>query len=101
MIGAQTPTLEHVKQLVYTQLVIDESMRLYPPAPIVSRTTIAEDTIGGFRIPKDTEVLFCPWVTHRSPEIWPDPEGFDPERFRPAYFPFIAGPTNVLVLHSR
>lgn len=101
VLGAGPPTLAHVKQLVYTQRVVDESMRLYPPAPVVSRTSVAEDRIGGYVIPKGTEVVFCPWVTHRSPELWPNPEGFDPDRFEPAevakrpkhaYFPFLAGP---------
>lgn len=101
VLGVNAPTLDLAKRLEYTQRVVDEAMRLYPPAPIVSRTSVAEDRIGGYVIPKGTEVVFCPWVTHRSPELWPNAEGFDPDRFEPAqvakrhkyaYFPFLAGP---------
>lgn len=84
VLGTNAPTLELVKQLSYTQRVVDESMRFYPPVPIASRTSVSEDRIGGYVIPKGTEVLVCPWVTHRSPELWPNPEGFDPDRFEPA-----------------
>jgi cytochrome P450 len=99
-LGGALPTAQTVAALPYTRHCIDEAMRLYPPAPIVSRRSIAEDEIGGYRIPPETTIVMSPWVTHRAPEIWDSPEGFDPERFgdepsagrhRLAYFPFGAG----------
>jgi cytochrome P450 len=82
-------------------MVLDEAMRLYPPAAIVPRQANAADEISGFRIPKNAVVLLSPYITHRHPEFWPEPERFCPERFVPvqvaarhgcAYFPFGAGP---------
>lgn len=76
-------------------------MRLYPPAWGTTRDARADDEIGGQRIPGGSVVAVTPWVTHRHPEFWEDPERFDPERFTPersagrpeyAYFPFGGGP---------
>lgn len=101
ILGTDVATLERAEKLTYTRAAIDESMRLYPPAPIMSRRARVEDEIGGYRIPKDANVLVCPFVTHRHPATWPNPEGFDPDRFAPeaaagrhrhAYLPFAAGP---------
>jgi cytochrome P450 len=101
VLGGSRPTTKTAQELVYTRMAIDEAMRLYPPAPIVSRRSIAEDEIAGWRIPPNCTVVMSQWVTHRAPELWDDPEGFDPERFaeaqsagrpRLAYFPFGAGP---------
>jgi cytochrome P450 len=81
--------------------VIDETMRLYPPAWITNRQSIGEDEVCGYRIPKDSIISLSPYVTHRLPEFWENPEGFDPDRFTPervkerpafAYFPFGGGP---------
>jgi cytochrome P450 len=82
-------------------MVIDESMRLYPPAWSVGRSPIADDEILGFHIPKKSNLMLSQWLTHRHPDFWEDPERFDPERFtaersanrpRYAYFPFGGGP---------
>jgi cytochrome P450 len=82
-------------------MVIEESMRLYPPAHTFGRSPIASDEILGHRIPAGAEVLVLPWLLHRKPQLWDDPDRFDPERFRPervaarprfAYLPFGAGP---------
>jgi len=76
-------------------------MRLYPPAWAVSRNAVDEDEIGGYRIPRQTNIIICSFVTHRHPAIWEEPERFDPERFSPersegrpnfAYLPFGGGP---------
>jgi cytochrome P450 len=76
-------------------------MRLYPPVWITHRQAIGDDEIGGFRIPAGRIIVVAPWVTQRRPDIWPNPEVFDPERFIPeraaerprgAYFPFSLGP---------
>jgi cytochrome P450 len=101
VLGGRTPTLDDLPALEYARMVLDESMRLYPPAWATSRNPIADDVIGGFGIPARSLVLLSPYLTHRHPAHWPIPDVFDPERFRPdrararhrfAYFPFGGGP---------
>jgi cytochrome P450 len=74
---------------------------LYPSIYQTVRDALVEDQIAGYRIPKKSTVFLCPYVTHRHPEFWEDPEKFDPDRFLPersrgrpqfAYFPFMGGP---------
>lgn len=101
VLGGATPTVEDLPRLSYTRMVIEESMRLYPPAWATSRNAIAADGIGGFGIPAKSVVLLSPFVTHRHPDVWKRPDEFDPERFSPdraaarprfAYYPFGGGP---------
>lgn len=101
VLGGRAPTVADLPLLRYTRMVIDETLRLYPPVYILARAVKAEDTIGGYRIPKGSAVDLSPYLTHRHPEFWPDPERFDPERFTPeqqaarhkyAYIPFSTGP---------
>jgi cytochrome P450 len=82
-------------------MVLDETLRLYPPAPGVVRHALHEDELAGYRIPKGAEIAIYQYVTHRHPDYWENPEQFDPERFTPersfgrprfAYFPFGGGP---------
>jgi len=100
VLGGRTPTLEDLPNLVYTEKVINESMRLFPPVWGFSRMAERDDVIGGYHIPKGTWVFVSQYLTHRTPEYFPNPEGFDPERFKDgfleslpkcAYFPFGAG----------
>ncbi|MFP2924124.1 cytochrome P450, partial [Pyxidicoccus sp. 3LG] len=100
-LAGRRPTVEDLPKLALTRRVVDESLRLYPPAWIFSRAAIQEDTVSGFRIPRGSYVLVVPWVTHRHPRLWADPEKFDPDRFLPerererprfTYFPFGGGP---------
>jgi cytochrome P450 len=95
------PTAADLPNLPYTRMVIDETLRLYPPVWITNRRAIVDDTICGYRIPADAIVSISPYVMHRDPTLWENPEGFDPERFAPersagrphyAYFPFGGGP---------
>ncbi|MGQ9897866.1 MAG: cytochrome P450 [Acidobacteriota bacterium] len=95
-----TPTVEDMRRLPYTRLVIEETMRLYPPAWGLPREAIQEDEIGGYYIPERSLVALNQFLTHRHPDFWEDPERFDPERFTPeraagrptfAYFPFGGG----------
>jgi cytochrome P450 len=85
--------------------VLDEALRLYPPAWVLSRRALADDEAAGIRIPAGAIVIMSPYALHRRPSEWPDPERFDPERFGPgrsdsgrsaiprrAYLPFGAGP---------
>ena len=82
-------------------MVLQESLRLYPPVWVIPRDAINDDQIGGYRIPAGSTILLSPYLTHRHPDFWENPEAFDPERFLPArshdrprhaYFPFGGGP---------
>ena len=101
VLGSRRPAADDLPRLNYTRMVIEESMRLYPPGWILVRTPREDDAVGGYRIPKDAPVLLSPYVTHRLEKYWPDPDTFRPERFsseesagRPrfAFFPFGGGP---------
>jgi cytochrome P450 len=92
---------EHLERLVFTRAVIDEAVRLYPPAPIISRAALNDDRIGNLRIPRGSIVTIAPYVLHRHRTLWDEPDAFMPERFLPgrreaidrfAYLPFGAGP---------
>jgi len=91
----------HLERLVYTRAVIDEAIRLYPPAPYMSRTALQDDRIGSLDIPAGSMVAISPYVLHRHRRLWEEPDAFQPERFLPeargkidrfAYLPFGAGP---------
>jgi cytochrome P450 len=101
VLGGRAPTVADLPQLSYTRMVIDETMRLYPPVYIISRKVVADDTVGGYRIPAGSAVDISAYVTHRHPDFWERPESFEPERFTPeavaarhkyAYIPFSTGP---------
>jgi cytochrome P450 len=100
-IGGGRPTFAHVERLTFTRRVLEESLRLYPPAWGFSRRALGDDDIGGYRIPKGSLVFVIPFVVHRRPKLWPEPDRFDPGRFTPehestrprfAYIPFGGGP---------
>ncbi|MEU2859056.1 cytochrome P450 [Streptomyces mirabilis] len=89
------------------QALVHETLRLYPSAWILPRHATEDDTVAGYAVEAGTDLLICPYLTHRDPELWPDPEHFDPRRFlapdgRPAhpgaYFPFGIGPRACLGL---
>lgn len=102
VLGGRAPTHDDLVNLPYTRMVIEESMRLYPPAPGLSnRAVLANDEVCGVKIPKGAQVAVIPWVIHRHRSLWENPETFDPERFSPersqgrhrfAYLPFGGGP---------
>jgi cytochrome P450 len=95
-------TYSDVAQLAYTEMVIKETLRLYPPTwALIPRETVSEVEIGGYSVPKGAWVYAFPYVTHRDPRFFENPEKFDPERFAAgraetipqyAYFPFGGGP---------
>lgn len=100
-LNGRTPAFGDLERLTYTKMVIQESMRLFPPVWGLSRFVAREDEIGGYRVPKGSRVVISQYVTHRHPGFWEQPETFDPERFTPersagrtryAYFPFSGGP---------
>ncbi|MCB9566059.1 MAG: cytochrome P450 [Myxococcales bacterium] len=99
---SEAPTLEELDRMTYTRMVIDEVLRLRPPAWALAREAVAEDELLGRRIPAGAVVMFNIYAIHRHPEFWEgDPEAFDPDRFLPAkvearhrgaHIPFIVGP---------
>jgi cytochrome P450 len=98
VIGSGELTAEVVEQLAYTDMVVNEALRLYPPFWGWFRTAYNDDVIDGVRIPAGASIILCPYATQRDPRIWPDPDTFNPERFRApprhrfAYYPFQVGP---------
>jgi len=84
----------------YLDMVLDEVLRLYPPAWIGPRRAIRDFEFGGYTVSRGAYVNYCSWASHRIPEVFPDPEAFIPERFAPerkaalprgAYVPFGGG----------
>ena len=101
VLAGRTPSHEDLANLRYTRMVIEESMRLYPPVHTLGREAIAPDELLGHRIPVRATILIVPWLLHRKPSLWERPDCFEPERFSPdrtssrprfAYIPFGAGP---------
>jgi cytochrome P450 len=100
VVGARTPQAEDIPRLTFTEMAIKEAIRLYPPAYSLGRIAEHEAIIGGYRIPAGSIILLSQWTTHRRPDLWPEPQRFDPTRFTPAaeqarpryaYFPFAGG----------
>src|SRR5579862_9554864 len=102
VLDGRTPTYDDLANLPYTKMVLEEAMRLYPPAPGLSnRAVLEDDEVAGVKIPRGAQVAIIPWVIHRHRLLWDNPETFDPERFSPergkgrhrfAYLPFGGGP---------
>ena len=94
VVGEGPVTIEHVKRLTYLRQVVDEITRLYG-VTLLMRRAVTDVQLGGFTLPEGTEVLFSPYALQRDPELYPDPEHFDPNRWsgdRPrAFLPFGAG----------
>src|SRR5450759_3172687 len=88
-----------IERLKFTRAVVDETMRLYPPAFLIARAAAAPDTIAGLPVRKNDVVLIAPWLLHRHEKLWRDPNAFIPARFMPpspppdrfAYLPFGVG----------
>jgi cytochrome P450 len=101
VLGGATPTVDQLeREMPYLEMVLDEVLRLYPPAWIGPRRAVREFEFGGRTVPKGAYVNYCSWASHRIPEVFPDPEAFIPERFtrerkaalpRGAYVPFGGG----------
>lgn len=101
VLQGRTPTADDVTHLPYTRMVFSEALRLYPPAWIIGRRALVDYQLRDYRLPAGTVVVMSQYVMHRDPRFYPDPQRFDPERWRPeqveqrpkfAYFPFGGGP---------
>lgn len=101
VLSGRDPVAEDFDKLTFTGMVINECLRLYPPIWLYPRDAVADDTLGDYDLPAGTSVLLSPLASHRNPEVWENPEAFDPERFAPgaeqqrpklSYFPFGGGP---------
>ncbi|MEM7534840.1 MAG: cytochrome P450 [Chloroflexota bacterium] len=102
------PILDDISRLPYTKMIIQETLRLYPPAWAVTRTALDDDEIDGYHIAAGSNI-FCPiYAMHHHPDLWDDPDTFVPERFTPermaqipkfAYLPFGGGPRQCIGNH--
>jgi len=100
VLGGRAPQLEDLPCLPYTDKVVKESMRLYPPAWSLARTVVKEMELGGYQLPVGSNVVMSPWILHRDPRFFEQPEQFNPDRWTTdaaqhlpkfAYFPFGGG----------
>jgi cytochrome P450 len=108
VLGGRAPTIEDLPQLTYARMVVDESLRLYPPIWAFTRDPVNDDEIGGYHIPAGSTIVLSPYATQRHHDFWDDPEAFDPERFAPeraksvtpfSYFPFGSGSRKCIGFH--
>ena len=103
VLGGRVPTPADLPRLTYTDAVLRESMRLYPPVWVIGRCALAPFRLGGYELPADTNVLISQLIMHKDARYFPEPERFDPDRWnandpravavpRFAYLPFGGGP---------
>ena len=100
-LGDDLPTAEVVERLTYTDMVVREVLRLYPSFAMIPKDVQEDDEIGGYRVPRGSIMVVSPHLTQRHPDLWPDPDRFDPQRHAPgktegrhrfSWFPFGSGP---------
>lgn len=98
VLGGREPQAEDMDRLPWTRAVLEEAMRIYPPAWTIERDALEDDDIAGVQVPAGSTIAIPPYLLHRNVDIWPNPEGFQPERFlgdtgrsRYAYLPFGGG----------
>ncbi|MEN2470057.1 cytochrome P450 [Burkholderia sp. GS2Y] len=99
VLGGRAPDAGDIERLPYLVQTVDEILRLYPPIWGFTRDLVDDDEIGGYHVPAGSSVFMSPYVTHRHPALWANPDAFDPENFgshapvrhKYAYFPFGGG----------
>jgi len=96
VLGSRPGTLADYRELTFTKAVFDETLRLYPPAWLITRAALGDDDLGGHHVPGGALIIMSPYLLHRHPDVWPDAAKFDPDRFlrpyeRDAFIPFGAG----------
>lgn len=105
VLGDRDPSIDDVPKLRYLRQVVDETLRLRPPAPLLARNAVADDSIGGYKVHAGDIVMPFVWGCQRHPQFWENPLYFDPERFDPdnaskrhsyVYLPFSAGPRSCI-----
>lgn len=102
--GVSAVNVESVAAMTYTQQVLEESLRLYPPVWLFTRRSHEHDELGDYDVPPGTDIYLSPYILHRTGDFWTDPDLFDPRRFAAAgkpqkdraYFPFSLGPRRCL-----
>jgi cytochrome P450 len=108
VLQGRAPEYADLVNLRYARMVIDESLRLYPPAWAFSRQALSDDELSGFHLPRGWLAFIIAYVLHRLPAFWEDPDAFDPDRFLPersaarpkfVYVPFGAGPRQCIGNH--
>jgi cytochrome P450 len=107
VLQGRTPSAEDLEHLPYTRAIFEETLRLYPTAPLVQRKVTTPITVHGMSLPQGARVLINLYNLHRHPDFWPNPDQFLPERWlgsdrpcaRYAYLPFGAGPRACVGLH--
>jgi cytochrome P450 len=101
VLGGRIPTADDLTRMPYTDAVITEAMRVYPPVYLIGREATTDLELGGYHVKKGYTIFLSQWVSHRDPRYFPDPEEFRPERWldglakrlpKYAYFPFGGGP---------
>jgi cytochrome P450 len=100
VLGDRSPSLEDLDRLAYTRAIIEETLRLYPPVPLLAREAVRDEVLRGRRVRAGSLVIVAPWLLHRHKRYWRDPDAFMPERFLPGapapdkfvYIPFSIGP---------
>jgi cytochrome P450 len=85
VLGRRTPTVDDLPALTFTEQVVTEAMRLYPPAWIIGRRAVRECTVGPYVAPARALVVISPFVIHRDPRLYPEPDRFLPDRWTPAF----------------